>query len=90
MEDRLINGQTGNIRHIELDEGSTGNVYVKFSDVQAGLQAMKLHYLGMKNLLIPIAKCENEIRKNKTEGINISIHQAYLIYFSISLGFYCS
>ena len=24
MQDRLINGQTGNIRHIELDQGSTG------------------------------------------------------------------
>ena len=24
MQDRLINGQTGNIRHIEFDQGSTG------------------------------------------------------------------
>lgn len=27
MQDRLINGQTGNIRHIELDQGSTGYWY---------------------------------------------------------------
>ena len=63
MQDRLINGQTGNIRHIELDQGSTGKVSVKFSEVQAGLRAMKLHYLGTKNLWVPIGKHENQIKK---------------------------
>lgn len=65
MQDRLINGQKGNIRHIELDQGSTGKVCVKFSDVQAGLRAMKLHYLRIKNLWVPIGKHENEIKKGK-------------------------
>ena len=30
MQDRLINGQTGNIRHTELAQGTTHKVYVKF------------------------------------------------------------
>ena len=63
MQDCLIKGQTGNIRHIELDQGSTGKVSVKFSDVQAGLRAMKLHYLRTKYLWVPIGKHENEIKK---------------------------
>ena len=32
IQDRLINGQTGNIRHIEFAQGSIRKVYVKFSD----------------------------------------------------------
>ena len=31
MQDRLINGQTGNIRHTELVQGTTHKAYVKFS-----------------------------------------------------------
>ena len=33
IQDRLINGQTGNISHTELAQGSVRNVvYLKFSD----------------------------------------------------------
>ena len=31
IQDRLINGQTGNIRHTELAQDTTHEVYVKFS-----------------------------------------------------------
>ena len=46
---RLINGQTENIKHIELVQGSFHKVYVKFSDEQAGLKAMSEN--RQKNLL---------------------------------------
>ena len=36
IQHRLINGQTGNVRHIEFAQGSVDKVYVKFSDEQAG------------------------------------------------------
>ena len=36
IQDRLINGQTGIIRHIEFAQGSACKVYIKFSDEQAG------------------------------------------------------
>ena len=38
---RLINGQTGIIRPIEFSQASAGKVYVKFSDEQAALKAMR-------------------------------------------------
>ena len=36
IQHRLINGQTGNVRHIEFAQGSVDKVYVKFSDERAG------------------------------------------------------
>ena len=32
VQHRLINGQTGNVRHIEFAQGCVDKVYVKFSD----------------------------------------------------------
>ena len=40
IQNCLINGQTGVIRHIEFAEGSACKVYIKFSDEQAGSKAM--------------------------------------------------
>ena len=57
IQDRLINGQTGNIRHIEFAEGTVHKVYVKFSDEQAGLKAMRSSYVGRQNPWVPIEKC---------------------------------
>ena len=41
IQDPLINGYTGIIRHIEFPQGSVCTVYVKFSDEQAGSKAMR-------------------------------------------------
>ena len=49
IQDRLINGQTGNISHAEFAQSSVRKVYVEFSDEQAGLKAMRSSYLGTKN-----------------------------------------
>ena len=49
MQDRLINGQTGNIRHIEFAQGSVWKVYINFFDEQAGLKAMRSSYLDRRN-----------------------------------------
>ena len=61
IQDRLINGQTGNISHTEFAQDSVRKVYVKFSDEQAGLKAMRSSYLGRQNSWVPIEKCEAEI-----------------------------
>ena len=50
IQDRLINGRTENISHTEFPQGSVGKVYVKFSDKQAGLKAMRSSYLGRKSI----------------------------------------
>ena len=65
IQDRLINGQTGIIRHIEFAEGSAHKLYIKFSDEQAGSKAMRSSYLGRQNSWVPIEKCETEISLKK-------------------------
>ena len=49
IQDRLINGQTGIIWHIEFAQASAQKVYVEFYDEQAGLKAMISSYLGRQN-----------------------------------------
>ena len=70
IQDRLINGQTGNIRHIEFAEGTVHKVYVKFSDEQAGLKAMRSSYVGTQNSWVPIEKCETEISVRKGSALS--------------------
>ena len=41
MQDCLTNGQTGNISQIEFAQISVQKLYVKFSDEQAGLKAVR-------------------------------------------------
>ena len=65
MQDHLINGQTGNISHVEFAHVSFRKVYVKFSDEQAGLKAIRSSYLGKQNSWVPIKKCEAEIQIKK-------------------------
>ena len=54
IQDRLINCQTGTISHIEFAQGNVQKVYVKFSNEQTGLNAMRLSYLGKQSLWVPI------------------------------------
>ena len=61
IQNRLINGQTGNISHIEFAQGSIRKAYVKYSDEQAGLKAIRSSYLGRQNSWVPIEKCKDEI-----------------------------
>ena len=65
IQDRLINGRTGNVKHIEFVHGSIHKVYVTFSDEQTGLRAMRSSYLGRQNSWVAIEKCENEIALKK-------------------------
>ena len=50
IQDRLINGQTEIIRHIEFAQGSVCKVYIKFSDEQAGSKAMRSSCLTLRFL----------------------------------------
>ena len=49
IQGRLINGQTGFIRHIEFAQCSARKVYIKFSNEEAGSKAMTLSYLGRQS-----------------------------------------
>ena len=49
VQDRLTDGQTGNIRHTEFTQGSLCKVHVNNSNEQAGFEAMRLYYLGRQS-----------------------------------------
>ena len=70
IQDRLISGQTGNISHIEFAQGSVWKTYVKFSDKQAGVKAMRSSFLGRQSYWMPIEKCEAEIPIPIPSGLN--------------------
>ena len=61
MQDRLINGQAGNISHIEFAQGVNRKAYVNFPDEQAGLKAMGSSSIGRQNSWLLIEKYEAEI-----------------------------
>ena len=65
IQDRLINGQTGVIRHIEFAEGSAHKVHIKFSNEQTGSKAMRSSYLSRQKSWVPIEKCETEVSIKK-------------------------
>ena len=68
IQDRLINGQTGNIEDIEFAQGTVRKVYVKFSDEQAGIRETRSSYLGRHNSWVAIEKCETEIPLKKASA----------------------
>ena len=82
MQDCLINGQIGSIRHIEFAQCSACKVYIKFSDEQAGSKAKRSSYLGRQNSWIPIEKYETEILIKK-ESASPSIKSTQ---FPLTLG----
>ena len=45
IQDRLINGQTGNSRHIEFAQGGDRKVYIKFSNKQVSSKVIRSSYL---------------------------------------------
>ena len=53
---RLIDGQTGNAKHIRFIQGSIHKVYVKVSGEQAGLRAIRSSYFGRQNSWVAIEK----------------------------------
>ena len=65
IQDRLINGQTGIIRHTEFAQGIAREVYIKLSDEQAGSKAMRSSCLSRQNSWVSIEKCETEISIKK-------------------------
>ena len=61
IQDRLINGQTGNISHNKFAQGDACKIYVKFSDEKADLKATRSSCLGRQSSWVLTEKCETKI-----------------------------
>ena len=71
MQDCIVHGLTGNVKHIEFVQSSIHKVHLKFSDEQAGSRAMRSSFLVRQNCWLALAKCETEIPiKKGLESLN--------------------
>ena len=52
LQDRLVNGQLGTIKHISTDkQGNVAKIYIKFDDSKAGAKKKKFRSFGKKKQL---------------------------------------
>ena len=79
IQHRLINGQTGSIRHIQLAKSSSHKVYVKFCDEQANSKAIRLSFLNRQNSWITIEKCETGTSIKKGTASPFIKHTQFLV-----------
>ena len=77
IQDRLINGQTGVIWHIEFAQCTAHKVYVKSTDEQTDSKAMRSSYLGRENSWVLIEKCETAISKKKGSPLSSNKHTQF-------------
>ena len=72
IQDRLINGHTGIIMHIEFAQGTARKVF-KFFDEQGLSKEMRSYYLGRQNSWVSLEKCENGISTKKGSASSSSV-----------------
>ena len=68
IEDRLVNGLVGKVKHFKIVNGEVKIIYVKFNDVIAGGNLMHSDAIGRSNSWVPIHKIEVifGLSKNRT------------------------
>ena len=63
LENRLVNGQLGAIKHISLNiHSNVTKIYIKFDDCKAGLEEINTNTFGKQHFWVPIEKTEVDIR----------------------------
>ena len=62
IEDRLINGQIANLKHILTDRGFVVKIYILMDDSSVGLKKRNSDAFTRQNLWIPVKKAEASIR----------------------------
>ena len=63
LEDRLVNGQLGTVKHFQKDQnGNVLKIYIAFDDCEAGLKSISKDAFASQNVWVPIEKAEANIR----------------------------
>ena len=63
MEDRLVNGQLGTVKHFQKDRnGNVLKIYIAFDDCEASLKSISKDAFASRNLWVPTEKAEAKIR----------------------------
>ena len=56
IQDRLINGQIGLVKHFEIINNDVATIFIKFDDANAGRNLILTNSFAMQNNSIPIKK----------------------------------
>ena len=71
LQDKLVNGQLGTIKHISIDtKGNVIKIYIKFDDSKAGLKKINKDAFAKKHCWVPIEKTEVDIRMKSTKTLS--------------------
>ena len=63
LQDRLVNGQLGTVKHIVLNsQNNVSKMYINFDDCKAGLEKMNTDNFARQHLWFPIEKTTVDIR----------------------------
>ena len=63
LQDRLVNGQLGTVKHIVLNsQNNVSKMYINFDDCKAGLKKMNTDNFARQHLWVPIEKKTVDIR----------------------------
>ena len=90
LQDRLINGQLGTVKHISKDRnGNVAKIYVQFDDPRAGLKIMSTDAFAKSHFWVPIEKSETNI-KNSIKEIHFPNYRKNTNSFHVSMDMYCA
>ena len=63
LQDRLVNGQLGTVKHIVLNsQNNVSKMYINFNDCKAGLKKLNTDNFARQHLWFPIDKTTVDIR----------------------------
>ena len=84
LQDRLVNGELGTIKHISIDtKGNATKMYIKLDDSIAGLKKINKDAFAKKHCWIPINKTEVDIRMKSADTLSPVIKDTVSINISM-------
>ena len=88
LQDRLINGQFGAMKHIAInDQRNISKIYIKFDDSKAGLKRISMDSLAHDCQWVPIERAEVNIKDRANKDSSPVINR---IQFPLMLAWECT
>ena len=88
LQDRLINGQFGAMKHIAInDQRNISKIYIKFDDSKAGLKRISMDSLAHDCQWVPIERAEVNIKNRANKDSSPVINR---IQFPLMLAWGCT
>ena len=62
LQNKLVNGQFGNVMHIAANSKGISKIYLTFNDIRARVKALNVDIFRNQNSWVPITKTEVDIK----------------------------